>query len=102
MSEPMPSWTGEINTETSDVIIPKGAWSPMAPRGLRLSPCRSGAAVDGYQEPAHKRRSVKKWHDICDGEPHFAVELLVANHGRRQPTSTPSSAQHARPTPALI
>jgi hypothetical protein len=37
MSIPMPSWTGEINTEKSDVNYSKGAWSPMAPRGFRLS-----------------------------------------------------------------
>jgi hypothetical protein len=70
----MPSWTGEINTEKSDVNYSKGGWSPMPPRGLRLPLSRSGAAVDGYQDPRINGAAKKEVRHLRRCEPHFAIE----------------------------
>jgi len=97
MSKPMPSWTGEINTEKSDVNYSKGGWSQMPPRGLRLSPCRSGAAVDDYRDPRISGAAKKEAQHLRRCEPHFAIEPRWRPMDGRQALSTPSAAEGSQP-----
>ena len=93
----MPSWTGEINTEKSDVNYSKGGWSQMPPRGLRLSPCRSGAAVDDYRDPRISGAAKKEAQHLRRCEPHFAIEPRWRPMDGRQALSTPSAAEGSQP-----